>query len=155
MNWGVRATTVEDAEYIYDHAWERGLAELRAYGLDRLRWVSRCMNMIATRNCCVTFVKDGNPIALLGVEKAGDLGRTWFQATTEAKSEITMLTRQVRRWMKQLAREAGLHTTLLFSLCVSPDAARWFAFLGFREDLHYMGDLIGGRRERCFVRNWE
>lgn len=153
MTWEIRPTTIEDAEFVYDHIWERGAAELAGYGVSRMTWIVKCIAMSAAR-CCVTFLRGGVRLAILGVEKQGACGVTWCQVTADGERDIVALTKRLRRSASDLATLAGVHKAATMSLCVSPDAPRWFEFLGYREDASYQGETFAGHRERRFTREF-
>jgi hypothetical protein len=153
VNWEIRPTTIADAEFVYDHIWERGAAELAGYGVSRVAWIVKCIAMSGCK-CCVTFLRDGVIAAILGVEKRGAAGITWCQVTVDGERDIVALTKLLRRSATDLAGRANVQEAVTMSLCVSPAAARWFEFLGYREDTNYQGETFAGHRERRFTREF-
>lgn len=149
--WAWRFATEEDAAHVFDHVWERGAVELAAFEVDRAGWLCVCREMIAL-DCCMTFLRDGIPQAIVGVRRHAQVGRTWFQAVEGIN--MTGLTRYMRRAIALLVATCRVNVTELHSLCVAPEAPRWYRFLGFKEDNSYNGKAYGPLRERRFIQVW-
>lgn len=153
-DWSTRAANLDDALYVFDHLWERGSEELAAYGVTREEWLVLWACMTVVPNCTCAFLYKGHVVAVLGVERCEDVGRTWFQATRAFDDVGVGLTRQMRKVIAELAAKAGLRKAILSSLCISPDAARWYEFLGFSEEKKTECKEFFGRIERNFVKEW-
>lgn len=149
MNWEIRPATLGDARYVWLMLWPRGREEMAGFGVDHAKWRSACAQMIE-QDQCIAYVHNSAPVAILGVLD----GQTWFQATAEGEELLPSLTRTLRRSIDELARSHGMSDVELHSLCVDQHAAKWFEFLGFKEDREFLGETLGGHRERKFVKHW-
>jgi len=149
--WSIRLATKEDAEFVYDHRWDRGEPELARYGVDRQKWIDACLKMVSEGNC-FTIDRMGMPEAVLGLEGDSGVYHTWFQATST--ESLPGLTRYLRRAINSLAKIVKAKKAIITALCAHPDAPGWYGFLGFKEDASFTC-YASGPQPRRFVRTWD
>lgn len=131
--------------------WERGRAELTAIGMSQGRWLEEWINRIA-RADAVAFGAD----AILGWDwEAPRVCCSAFQASREFDSSPAVgskITKEMRRAIPKMMRGRNVREVNVYSLCVTPDAPRWFRLLGFEEDLFFQGEHRGPHRMRKFTK---
>lgn len=130
--------------------WERGRVELEHLGIGPHQWLAGWFNRIS-RGDAVAF----DDHAILGCDWEGqDVICTAFQASTsfESREVGRKVTREMRRAIPALmqARKARISNT--YSLCVHPEAEKWFRLLGLEEDTQYQGPRCGPFLLRRFWR---
>jgi hypothetical protein len=91
----------------------------------------------------------------LGCDREGDgIISTSFQASQsfEDPGVGRRVTTEMRREIPKLMAERGVRLACTYSLCVTPEAPKWFRLLGLTEDLDYVGIKRGPYVTRRFVR---
>ncbi len=129
--------------------WRRGVDELIALGISPEEWLSRWRLRIQ-RGDAVMFGSH----AILGCDWDGEICSTVFQASRsfEEPGVGRAVTKEMRRVIPRLMEERGVTVLHTYSLCISPEAEKWFRLLGLTEDTNYQGPLCGPFRLRRFVR---
>lgn len=147
----MRPATLEDVLHIGNTMWERGKTELTHLGISPDDWLHN-WNVRILRSDAVAFGSH----AILGCDwqMASDVCETAFQASTsfEQPGVGRAITKEIRRAIPQLMRERGASVSHTYSLCVSPEAEKWFRLLGLTEDTKYQGPRCGPFLLRRFVR---
>lgn len=125
--------------------------ELDALGVTFPEWWGGWMDRIAKGNA-VAF----GPHAILGVDREREgVYCTSFQASKSFEDPATgwRVTKEMRRAIPELMRERDIRRVNTYSLCVHPDAERWFRMLGLTEDITYEGRACGPFHLRRFTRS--
>jgi hypothetical protein len=77
---------------------------------------------------------------------------TSFQAARSFEAAGKQVTKELRREIPRLMKQHGVDLVCTYSLCVAPDAAKWFRLLGLEEDTSYRGIKRGPYVSRRFIR---
>lgn len=140
--------TRQDVIHIMQTMWERGIVELTALGVTPEDWLDSWAAKIA-RGDAVCFDRH----AILGCDREGDAINTSFQASKSFEGPAgRAVTREMRRAIPGLMRDRGVTESRTYSLCVNPEAERWFRLLGLEEDTQYQGPRCGPFLLRRFIR---
>ena len=132
--------------------WDRGREELTYLGISPRAWLDGWKQRIA-RGDAVAFGEH----AIFGWNWEGPgVCNTSFQASRsfELPGVGKQVTRAMRRELPALAERAGAKRIHVYSLCVDPEAAKWFRLLGLEEDTKYQGPQCGPFLLRRFVRRF-
>lgn len=146
----MKLATLHDVIHIGQTMWERGKEELGWLGVTESQWLQGWKERIA-RGDAVAF----DSHAILGCDWEGDdVINTSFQASTsfELPGVGRQVTKQMRQAIPELMRERGVRLACVYSLCVEPEAPKWFRLLGFEEDTNYRGVTRGPYLARRFLR---
>lgn len=149
----MRPATPADIRHIAKTMWQRGVQELDALGIGPHQWLTGWHDRIY-RGDAVAF-DAGECVAILGCDWEGkDVICTAFQASRGFEDPAIgwRVTKEMRRAIPALlmARKARISNT--YSLCIHPEAERWFRLLGLREDTTFQGPLCGSFHLRKFWR---
>lgn len=130
--------------------WHRGKVELSHLGIRPEQWVEgwRCR---INRDDAYAI----GEVALLGCDwEEADVCTTSFQATTdfELPGIGKQVTKAIRKAVPELMKRVGARKACIYSLCVDPEAPKWFRVLGFDEDKDFRGFQHGPYTSRRFVR---
>lgn len=128
--------------------WDRGREELIHLGISPESWLYGWEKRIE-RGDAVAWDH-----AILGCDWEPGAINTSFQATKDfERPEIgRRITRDLRRAIPKLMKERGANRVHVYSLCVAPDAEKWFRVLGLREDATFKPQLRGPYTLRRFWR---
>ena len=129
--------------------WKRGREEL-SYLVSQEQWLRGWKTRI-NRGDAVAIGEH----AILGCDwDETDVCNTSFQASEsfEAPGVGKQVTKALRREIPRLMKETGARLCFVYSLCVDPQAAKWFQLLGFEEDKGYRGITRGPYVSRRFLR---
>jgi len=146
----VRPATLGDVSRIGETMWARGRKELAALGIGAGVWAAAWLSRI-NRNDAVAIGEH----AILGCDwESTDVCDTSFQASAsfEQPGIGFLVTKALRRAIPELMRERGARVSLTYSLCIDPEAVKWFRLLGLDEDLNFRGERHGDYTMRRFVR---
>lgn len=130
--------------------WDRGREELSYLGVSPELWFAGWMHRIK-RGDAVAFGSH----AILGCDRESEgVVCTSFQASKsfEGPGVGSSVTKAMRREIPRLMQERGIRLVCTYSLCVDPEAAKWFRLLGLEEDLGYRGVKRGPYVTRRFIR---
>jgi hypothetical protein len=129
--------------------WDRGREEL-SWLMSPEEWLSSWKRRIRRKDA-IAF----GPHAILGCDWEGPGAIcTSFQAAKSFEDPGVGLhvTKQIRRAIPKLMQERGIRLACTYSLCVHPEAAKWFRLLGLEEDTSYRGIKRGPYVSRRFIR---
>lgn len=146
----VRPATLRDVLHVGETMWLRGRRELDALGVGVEAWISGWVGRI-NRDDAVAIGEH----AILGCDwETQDVCNTSFQASTsfELPGVGRQVTKAMRKAIPDLMRERGARVSLTYSLCVDPEAPKWFRLLGLAEDMDFVGTRHGPYVMRRFVR---
>jgi hypothetical protein len=134
--------------------WDRGQTELANWpGLTPEKWLEDWKHRISKGDA---IALGEGPVAILGCDRVPGHGviYTAFQATRDFESPGvgSRITKEIRRAIPQLMKERRAKHCLVLSLCVTPDAEKWFRLLGFEEDKHFTPRQCGPYFMRRFWR---
>jgi len=130
--------------------WERGRQELHYLGVHPRDWIIAWARRIS-KGDALAFGEH----AILGWDSEGDgVVNTSFQASRsfELPGIGRQVTKAIRAEIPRLMRERGARLVCTYSLCVSPEAPKWFRLLGLEEDADYRGIQRGPYVTRRFIR---
>lgn len=147
----VRPATMADVRHVTDTLWRRGREELQILGITPAGLWSGWRERIE-RGDAVAI----DSHAILGCDRErGDVCSTWFQASEsfEAPGVGRQVTKAMRRAIPALMRERGVRLSLTYSLCIDPEAPKWFRLLGLTEDTNFKGARHGDYVMRLFYRS--
>lgn len=134
--------------------WERGRVELTYLGVTPEQWLHGWNRRILL-NTAVAFGPE-KPHAILGwdeEEHSPGYVCTSFQASTSFEQGSGLqVTKEIRRAIPELMKRDNVEQINTYSLCVVPEAEKWFRLLGLREDTNYQGPSFGPFLLRKFVR---
>ena len=135
--------------------WERGRVELTHLGVSPEDWLHGWKRRILL-GTAVAFGPE-KPHAILGWDEeyhSPNVFNTSFQASTSFENKETgwRVTKELRKAIPELLRDQQAHGIHVYSLCVDPEAAKWFRLLGLTEDTTYQGPRCGPFQLRRFVR---
>lgn len=145
----MRLAVAADVAHIDATMWSRGREELKHLGISRDYWWRAWMRRVTLGNA-VAY----GPHALLGwdVESPGVV-TTSFQASTSFEDgHGRSVTKEMRRTIPLLMKGRGVHLFNTYSLCVDPEAPKWFRLLGMTEDPDFQGYRRGPYQLRRFFR---
>jgi hypothetical protein len=131
--------------------WDRGRIELEALEVTPQSWLAGWKKRILLDDAVVF----GDADALLGCDWPMDgVMDTHFQASRsfELPGVGKRITKEMRRAIPELMRERKASLSLTYSLCVDPEAPKWFRLLGLEEDLSFKGERHGDFVMRRFLR---
>lgn len=145
----VRPATLKDVLHIQERMWARGKLEL-SWLMPQEVWLAGWAKRIRRKDA-VAF--DSHAILGCDWEGPGTIC-TSFQAADsfELPSIGKQVTKAIRREIPRLMHERGIHLACTYSLCVHPDAEKWFRLLGLDEDKSYVGIKRGPYTSRRFIR---
>lgn len=146
----VRLATMADVRHVGGTMWARGVAELTALSIGPVQWVEGWASRI-NRNDALAIGSH----AIVGCDwETVDVCNTSFQASTsfELPGVGKSVTKALRKAIPELLRERGARLSLTYSLCIDPEAPKWFRLLGLEEDTNFKGQSHGGYVMRRFVR---
>jgi len=146
----VKPTTTEDVIRICEQMWNRGKAELEAYGNGWGKLMFDFGRAIAQGQCYTVVDDYHGPVCAVGVSD----GRSMFAATRSMDEVPTVgkrATAALRGAMLDLAKKHNLREFEILSLCIDDRAPKWFQLLNAPEDHEYRGPTYAGHRERRFV----
>jgi hypothetical protein len=129
--------------------WARGREEL-SYLMHSEDWYRGWLKRI-NRGDAIAF----DAHAILGCDwESEDTVNTSFQASESFESPGVgkSVTKQIRKAIPQLMQGRGIRLFNTYSLCVDPQAEKWFRLLGLEEDLEYRGAKFGPYVARRFFR---
>jgi len=147
----IRPATLADVIHICETMWERGRTELTYLGIPPEEWLSQWKTRIKGSNA-VAFGSH----AILGCDWVNTgVCDTSFQASTSFESPKVGLavTKAMRRAIPELMRERDVVESNTYSLCVVPEAEKWFRLLGLTEDTNFKGPRCGPFLLRRFFRS--
>ena len=147
----MRIATLRDVVHIGETMWERGREELGWLGVTPAAWLQAWGQKIQ-RGDAVAFGEH----AILGCDWEGDdVVNTSFQASRsfELPGIGKQVTKEMRIAIPKLMQGRGIRKAFVYSLCVDPNAPKWFRLLGFDEDTEYRGIKRGPYITRRFVRH--
>lgn len=139
--------TADGLQYLLDHLWPRGVEELRRLGLTHEQALRRFMGY-AGRGRAGVLSADDVPLIATGTCTEDGERFTWFIATDAFEQHPIAITRFLRRHLQ--TEPTPIH---IYSVCIHPDTARWFAALGFRRSEHWIGTTPAGYPIWRFVRD--
>lgn len=141
--------TLSDVLHIGRTMWARGKEELKHLGISPQDWLYG-WHLRIQRGDAVAF----GPHAILGCDKDGVGVSSAFQASTsfELPGVGRQVTKEMRKAIPRLMQSRGVPYFTTYSLCVDPEAPKWFRLLGMEEDLIYRGPMKGPYRLRRFIR---
>lgn len=145
----MKLATLQDVRHVGETMWDRGKRELTALGMSPELWAEGWITRI-NRGDAVCF--DGH--AILGWDwESTDICNTSFQASTSFESGVGWkITKEIRRAIPELMKESGARLSYTYSLCVDPQAEKWFRLLGLEEEKNYPGGWYGPYTMRRFFR---
>lgn len=146
----MRLATLGDVYHVGETMWARGREELNWLGVGQREWVEAWKERIA-RGDAVCF--DGH--AILGWNfESPDVVNTSFQASAsfELPGIGKSVTKALRHEIPRLMEERKVRLFNTYSLCVDPQAPKWFRLLGLEEDKEYRGIRRGPYVSRRFFR---
>ena len=130
--------------------WDRGRVELTALGAEPVSWLQGWKCRI-NRGDAVAF----GDHAILGWDWEDEYTcNTSFQASRsfEEPGVGSRVTKEIRRAIPRLMVETGARLVVTYSLCVDPEAPKWFRLLGLIENTDYKGPQMGPYTMRQFLR---
>lgn len=147
----IRPATMADVRHVCSTMWERGAVELMYLRISPEDWLEgwRCR---INRDDAVAI----DSHAILGLDwEDTETGCTAFQASRsfEQPGVGRQVTKELRKAIPELAKARGLKHIITYSLCVTPEAEKWFRLLGLEEDTKYPGPRCGPFLLRRFVRS--
>jgi hypothetical protein len=77
---------------------------------------------------------------------------TAFQASESFLSNGKAVTKELRKAIPAIMQWHGIQVVCTYSLCIDPDAPKWFRLLGLIEDETYTGFKRGPHTLRRFIR---
>lgn len=130
--------------------WERGRVELQHLGIGPMEWLGGWHQRIQ-RGDAVAF----GDHAILGWDPDGEGVCSAFQASKsfEEPGIGFSVTKEMRKEIPRLLVSRNVLFFNTYSLCVDPEAPKWFRLLGMEEDLIYRGSQHGPYRLRKFWRS--
>lgn len=146
----VRPATMADVRNIGQNMWERGVKELDALGVGPEAWLQGWKKRILLDDA----VAIGDH-AILGWDwPAIDVCDTSFQAAKsfELPGVGKQVTKAIRKAIPELMVRTGARLSLTHSLCVDPEAPKWFRLLGLQENMKFTGHKFGPYTMRQFFR---
>lgn len=146
----VRPATMADVRHVGETMWARGIAELTALGIGPVQWFEGWTGRI---NRGDALAIDSH--AIVGCDwETVDVCNTSFQASTsfEIPGVGKSVTKALRKAIPELLRERGAKLSLTYSLCIDPEAPKWFRLLGLEEETKFKGQQYGKHAMRLFVR---
>ena len=154
----MRPATRQDVRHICETMWERGRIELSYWptpsglGVSPADWLHSWKTRIA-RDDAVAFGPEGKPHAILGWDwESENVCNTSFQASRSfEEGSGRAVTKEIRRAIPGLMQKCGAEMFNTYSLCIVPEAEKWFRLLGLTEDTKYTGPQCGPFRLRRFV----
>ena len=147
----IRPATLADIRHICATMWDRGRVELEYLGIGPVDWLEGWKCRI-NRGDAVAFGQH----AILGCDwESVDACCTSFQASRSFESPGVGLaiTKEIRRAIPRLMSERGAKVVNTYSLCVVPEAEKWFRLLGLQEDRDFPGPRCGPFHLRRFFRS--
>ena len=141
-NITTRAAHFSDVDHIFMHVSKVTEAEVMASGVGHqglYDYVIRQMEAFPA----IAAVYQGEPIAILGVERGGDNDLfTWF-ISAETYFELGHKSARFgRKFMKTLMKVHSGKRVLSVSSSPHPDAARWFRLMGGKQISEYEGTKV-------------
>jgi hypothetical protein len=138
---------------VCQNMWPRGQVELANWpGLTAEKWLEDWKHRISKGDAVVL----GDGVAILGCDRAAGHGVifTAFQATREFEKPGvgSRITKEIRRAIPALMKERKAAVCFVYSLCVTPDAEKWFRLLGFEPDVSFQPQPCGDYFMRRFWR---
>lgn len=128
--------------------WARGRIELEHLNIQPVEWLWGWHQRIQ-RGDAVAF----GPHAILGWDKDGPDVCSAFQASTSFEGPAGFaVTKEMRREIPKLMKARNVRRFNTYSLCIDPEAPKWFRLLGMEEDLIYRGSQRGPYTLRKFWR---
>lgn len=130
--------------------WQRGREELGWLGISPEMWFQAWLYRLKRGDAVAV-----GEHAILGCDAESDgVVSTSFQASKsfELPGIGKQVTKALRAEIPRLMRERGIRLVCTYSLCVVPEAHKWFRLLGLEEDLDYRGVKRGPYISRRFVR---
>jgi hypothetical protein len=145
----VRPATLQDVLHVGETMWERGRKELGALGIGRRAWLEGWQGRINAGDAVAI-----GEHAILGCNRYKDICDTHFQASEsfELPGVGGSVTKAMRKAIPDLMRERGFRVSFTYSLCIDPEAPKWFRLLGLEEDTNFKGKEHGPYVMRRFVR---
>ncbi len=131
---------------VWDDLWERGVEELRRYGISKNEALCACMEFAQRSVDSVILLADDKPVLVAGICPNDGAAFTWMQATNDFEQHSRAIIRLLR---KRIRAYSGL--LYLYSPLVHPDAARFFHVLGFDTDDWHSVSVTGATLHR-FIR---
>ena len=132
--------------------WDRGRVELEHLGINAVDWLYGWQQRLE-RGDAVAF-GPAKPHAILGCDWEGPgIVNTSFQASKSFEEAGREVTKEIRRAIPMLMQGRGIKLVNVYSLCVVPEAEKWFRLLGLTEDTQYRGRECGPFRLRRFFRS--
>jgi hypothetical protein len=140
---------LQDVVHVGETMWARGIEELKYLGFNGPQWIGGWYHRIQ-RGDAVAF----GPHAILGWDPEGLDVCSAFQASKsfEEPGIGFAVTKEMRREIPRLMKSRGVHRFNTYSLCIDPEAPKWFRLLGMEEDLNYRGEKRGPYTLRKFWR---
>jgi hypothetical protein len=140
-----------DVRRVCQNMWDRGREEMQHWpGATPELWLEDWRRRIE-RGDAVAFGDE----AILAWDRASHgVVYTAFHATREFENPGVgkRITKELRRAIPQLMRDRRVAVCFVLSLCVTPDAPKWFRLLGFEEDSHFEPRPCGPHFMRRFIR---
>jgi hypothetical protein len=122
--------TPAHVDYVIDHLWERGRDEAYAHGKTIEGWRAMMQDWLKKSAMSHAGVKpDGTPVIVGGIVADGE-AFTWFQCTEEFPRYAFKATEDLRAMTDDFPGKP----IYIYSACIHPQTARWFAILGFEMD---------------------
>jgi hypothetical protein len=144
----IRPATLLDVQHVMETMWKRGRKELSALGVDPVQWFTGWDRRIK-RGEAVAF----GTHAILGWDRESEhVVTTSFQASESFEDAGSQVTKALRREIPKLMKEQRVSVICTYSLCVEPEAPKWFRLLGLIEDPDYQGKKFGPYTMRRFIR---
>lgn len=133
--------------------WDRGRVELEHLKVNPVDWLYGWQRRL-DRGDAVSF-GPAKPHAILGwdFEGPGVVNSSFQASKTFEEGEGLAVTKEMRRAIPVLMEGRKVHLINVYSLCVVPEAAKWFRLLGLTEDTKFQGPLCGSFRMRRFFRS--
>lgn len=146
----IRPASLDDVKHVMSTMWARGRKELSALEVDPVNWIDGWLRRIR-RGEAVAL----DSHAILGWDRESpSVITTSFQASEsfELPGVGKRVTKELRAEIPRLMQERRVRQINTYSLCVDPEAPKWFALLGLIEDAEYRGIQRGAYVTRRFVR---
>lgn len=145
----MRCASLADVQRIGGQMWDRGREELKYLGISPEDWLWQWRQRIQ-RGDAVVFCDH----ALLGCDwEAPGVVSTAFQASKAFEEGLgKQVTKEMRKAIPELMKARGISLICTYSLCVDPEAPKWFRLLGLEEDRDFQGPMRGPYKLRRFIR---
>lgn len=115
---------------VWSRLWPRGVEEFARNGIalrDGFDWF---LHMAQRSVHSGILCADGSPVLVAGIiEALPGIAQTFMQATVDFESHVLPIMRVMRKGSK--AYHGDLH---IYSVCVHPEAARFFQALGYEQE---------------------